>query len=217
MRTKTALLYILVGTLAIAACRSPQRAEQDSDTVTVEQEDRGEGILSSGDSVIIEVVTQFVAAYNAQDNGAVNAFIHPDQGLIIVHRPGAVDWFEKVEKIDFGNPVPSYHAYDSATHSYPLRIASLPTYACETESWNKEGLYVDTLGTTNILQPIATHLDEFDDVELDTDYEADIEQAESGSYRVVLTSETPLVFHIKEIDGTWYVTILDRAYGDCSA
>jgi hypothetical protein len=31
------------------------------------------------------------------------------------------------------------------------------------------------------------------------------------------TDEHFLIFHVKQFEGSWYVTLLDRSYGNCDA
>lgn len=213
---KYLLSLLFLALLISSACQNTKKAEKDDDTVTAQTDTLALDTASEAPH-IRNVVEKFIEAYNAKDNQAVNALIHPEYGLIVVHRPGALDWFEKVPGIDFKNPIPSYYDYVSASHTYNLQFGSLPVYACETESWDKAGLFVDTLTQTNVIMPIADQLSEFEDVELDPNYRTDVRVAEDDSHRVILTTEVPLVFHVKKIDGQWYVTVLDRAYGDCSA
>lgn len=213
---KKYLSLCLLALFLSAACQNNKKAEKED--VDPEQADTLERGAADEEALHIRrLIENFVAAYNAKDKQAINALFHPEHGLIVVHRPGAMDWFESVHGIDFEKPVPSYHDYAPSLHSYPLQFGSLPVYSCATESWDKLGFFVDTLTRTNIVMPIADQLNEFEDVEFDPDYATKIQVAEEGSYRVVLTTEAPLVFHVKKIDGQWYVTILDRAYGDCSA
>ena len=213
-------VYLLMSLLVCLSCTNTKKQEAS------ESVDDSGALLNEGNSSISDttdrrfvsdMVTAFVKAYNERDNEKINSFIHPETGVIFIHRPGAMDWFEKVSKIDFDKPVPSYYPYGNAENNYQISYEIAPRYDCSTEKWNKTGLIVDLTTQTNFLGPIAANLKEYDDVELDPDYLKQIETAEKNSYRVVLTTPTPLIFHVKQIDNGWYVTILDRGYADCGA
>ena len=168
---------------------------------------------------ISEVITRFVRAYDSQDNAKANALIHPELGITIIYRPGASDRFVHVDSLDFQKSIPEYYPYSKVENSYALTFGSLPTYDCGTEKWSKEGLICDTTASqqTSILTSIAQFEAEFDAVALDDKRKTIISNAEENSYRVILTTSNPLVFHVKQYQGAWYVTLLDRAYAGCDA
>ena len=77
------------------------------------------------------------------------------------------------------------------------------------------GFVCDTTAQATALTEIASFDYEFngiDAVEL-----AEIKQLEKDTFRVILTKNENLIFHIKNYDGKWYVMVLDRAYGWCDA
>lgn len=170
-------------------------------------------------SNISEVITRFVRAYNSQDNQKANALIHRDLGLTIIYRPGVTDRFIRVDSLDFNQPVPAYYAYPKVDNSYALTFDTLPTFDCGTEKWSKEGFICDSTSTANstILANIAKFEAEFDSIAFDTARKTAISKAEDQSYRVILTTAEPLIFHVKQYNGAWYVTLLDRAYAGCDA
>lgn len=218
---KFALFLALVTFFAVSCQNNLRQDEEVQDDTPVEIIDSLTDVVAGADTIdrplIAAVIAQFIQAYNTQDKEAVNELIHPDVGITFIHRPGAIDRFDRLDKIDFSQPVPSYYPYVTAEHHYTLAYGAIPVFSCETESWNKQGLFVDIIEQPNRLMAIAEHHDKYEEVKLDAGRRDQVEKAEKNSYRVVLTTDTPLVFHIKEIDGKWYVTILDRSYGDCSA
>lgn len=219
MRNKF-FLFLLISCCLGASCTNTKKQEnsesiQDSN-VFVDQSNPSAN-LNDDRRFVSDIVTAFIKAYNERDNEKINSYIHPEAGIMFIHRPGAMDWFEKVSKIDFERPVPSYYPYANADHTYQIEYEVAPKYDCASEKWNKMGLFVDLTTATNLLNPIAANLNEFDDVQLDTDYRKQIQLAEKDSYRVVLTTPTPLIFHVKQFGDRWYVTILDRGYADCGA
>lgn len=203
--------------LCLMSCNN--RTEKTENETPADTAGQIVGVDSSAsvENNLSDFIIDFVAAYNSQNNEAIQEFVHPSIGVALIHRQGAMNWYEKIEGIDFLAPKPSYFPYQKVEHSYSLTFDSLPTYDCATETWSKSGFFVDSINQTELLTPIVEQMKEFVDIQLPDDYESHIQAAEANSYRVILTTELPLIFHVKEIDGKWYVTLLDRAYGDCSA
>lgn len=162
-----------------------------------------------------ETITRFSSAYINQDNEKANALIHPELGLYIIYRPGAANTYERVDSIDFSKPIPQYFPYTTFENDYILTFEELPIFDCGEEKWDKLGFVCDTTAQATALTEIASFDYEFngiDAVEL-----AEIKQLEKDTFRVILTKNENLIFHIKNYDGKWYVMVLDRAYGWCDA
>lgn len=164
-----------------------------------------------------EVITRFARAYASKDNAKANQLIHPDLGIYIIYRPGAVDNFVKMDSLDFQAPIPSFYAYTDLEHDYALTYDKLPTIDCGDFTWDKVGFICDTTSRPQQLLNIAKFANEFNEGEY-TD--ADLQQLENAgkqSFRVIITAEEPLIFHVQHYQGKWYVSLLDRAYANCDA
>ena len=166
---------------------------------------------------LTNVITRFVRAYITQDNDKANKLIHPDLGFTVIYRPGVVDAFVRVDSIDFRNPIPEYYAYPEITNDFSLMYTTLPTFDCGTEKWSKLGFYCDTTVHPLQLSNIIAFDNTSNEDKISEDELLKIENDEQNSFRVILTSETPLIFHVQLYKGAWYVTTLDRAYGTCEA
>ena len=164
-----------------------------------------------------EVITRFVRAYASKYNAKANALIHPDLGIYIIYRPGASDTFVKKDSLDFSQPIPDMYAYPDFTTDLSLTYDILPIYDCGTEKWDKFGFICDTTSHPNQLSNIAAFEDEFDEEKFSEDDLLRIELSEKESYRIIVTAENPLIFHVRKYKGAWYVTTLDRAYAGCEA
>ncbi|MCA5006578.1 hypothetical protein [Sphingobacterium bovistauri] len=202
------LLSVLIG------CNEVKKSdkEQTRDTamvvvpVTVDEQNQ-----------LAEVITRFARAYASKDNAKANALLHPDLGIHIIYRPGAADTFVKVDSLDFSKPVPEVYAYPEFSADYALAFDKLPTYDCGTEKWDILGFYCDTTSHPNQLSNIAAFEDEFEEDKFSEDDLIKLEVAEKESYRVIITADIPLIFHVRKYKGAWYVTTLDRAYAGCDA
>lgn len=162
-----------------------------------------------------EVIESFVQAYTERDNQRINELIHPDLGLYIIYRPGAMDTYEKVDSLNFSKPFPPHFPYTTFKNEYSLSFEELPEFDCGYDRWNKLGFFCDTTAHAQQLTRIADFQKEFNEIQ-QSQLEA-IKEFEKDSYRVILTKNENLIFHIKKYQGAWYVVVLDRAYGWCDA
>lgn len=166
---------------------------------------------------LTEVITRFVRAYSSKDNYKVNRLIHPDLGFTVIYRPGAAETFVRVDSIDFSKSIPDYYPYPDIKNDYTLVFEKLPEFDCGREKWSKLGFFCDTTSHPNQLSNIVAFEKEFDEVKVSEKQLDEIEENEAASFRVILTSDTPLIFHVQHYQGVWYVTTLDRAYAGCDA
>lgn len=199
-----------------ALCISCNQGKKSDDVSTKDTASVVVPVTIDEQNQLSEVITRFARAYASKDNAKANALIHPDLGIHIIYRPGAADTFVKMDSIDFSKPIPEVYAYPDFSTEYALSFDKLPAFDCGTEKWDKLGFYCDTTSHPNQLSNIAAFEDEFDDKFSEDDL-LRIEIAEKESYRIIITSDTPLIFHVRKYNGLWYVTTLDRAYAGCDA
>ena len=181
---KNSLLLLATLFLLLTACNSSNKSSDDNKTAA--------DSLSQVDTTIdsqqlSEVITRFVRAYISKDNQKVNKLIHPELGLYIISRPGAMDTYQRVDSLDFEHPIPEYFPYNGITNNFALTFDTLPVFDCGTDEWNKLGLIVDTSTVASQLTNIASFKHEFK--EIDDQELSRIKQLEQGTLRVILTSE----------------------------
>lgn len=201
----------------LGSCNNSQKsASAQQDTVTRASLNKPEEIQQ-----ISEVITRFARAYLSQDNEKVNALIHPQHGLAVIYRPGVMDDFKLVDSFDFKSPVPESYPYVTFENDKMLTFEPLPEFLCDTDKWTKYGFSSDTTATsvTHLLDTIIKYQGEYNEVKYDDTVKTKASVLEDGSYRVILnpSDEHFLIFHVKQFDGAWYVTVLDRSYGNCDA
>lgn len=199
--------YVFLIVLFFSACQNKKKAEEKTqESIALSETDKQD---------LMNVITRFARAYLSQDNGKANALIHPDMGLIVIYRPGAMDTFTKVDSLDFSKPVPSHYAYETFTNQYALTFGSLPKLDCSTMRWDKQGFFCDTTKNATTLTDLTNFYKEIHEpspIEL-----SQVTELEKDSYRVILVDQADLIFHVKRHENNWYVTVLDRAYSGCDA
>lgn len=176
-------------------------------------------VPSSSEEVheISEVITRFARAYASKDNAKANQLIHPDLGIYIIYRPGVADNFVKMDSIDFRSPFPSFYPYTDLEHDFALTFDKLPEIDCSDFTWDKEGFVCDTTERPQQLLRIAQFANEFNDGVYSSAELLKLEEIGQQSFRVIITAEEPLIFHVQHYFGKWYVSLLDRAYTNCDA
>lgn len=206
------LLCLIVAFFFQACNQTKTNNEEKKDSVKVD-------VVSGSliDSTLEKTIYDFISAYENKNSVEVNKFIHPDFGLAVIYRPGAMDRFSFTDSIDFNKPIPEYWAYESIKRDSSLRMAVLPEFDCGLEKWNKLGLFCDTAKTPDELSKIMAFELEFDEAVYTQELQDKVKNLEKNSFRVIMTTESPLIFHVKKLDGKWYITTLDRAYAGCDA
>ncbi|ERJ58000.1 hypothetical protein M472_04400 [Sphingobacterium paucimobilis HER1398] len=185
-----------------------------------EKKDSVAGVIPSTideNNELSEVITRFVRAYASRDNDKVNRLVHPDLGFTIIYRPGASDTFVRIDSINFAKAMPEYYPYPNIQNDYVLVFEKLPEFDCGTEKWSKLGFFCDTTSHPNQLSNIAAFEKEFDESIFSEEQLDNLERNEAQSYRIIVTTKDPLIFHVQRYKGGWYVTALDRAYAGCDA
>lgn len=217
MKIKHHGYYILLLALFLGACNNSGKKDQNNkQEVERPSLDQPEEIQQ-----ISEVITRFARAYLSQDAHKTNRLIHPEHGIAIIYRPGAMDTFAVVDSINYTQPVPEPYDYTVFENNTTLAFESLPEFDCGTMRWDKLGFYCDTTANsvTQHLRSIAEFQEEYNEVAFTPEISAQIDTLETSSYRVILNPDEDdfLIFHVKKFDTGWYVTLLDRAYAGCDA
>ncbi len=164
-------------------------------------------------------ILQTIQAFAEEDSVALNQLIHPQTGLYVIHRPGVFDVYSHTDRIDMAHPVPEYFPYSGFASDQDVKFESWPTYDCGEEVWSKYGLYCDTSQRDHLLSRTAENMKKYELEDVPDSAISALKELEQQSRRVVLADEDKgeLVFYLTLIDQKWYLTILDRVSGDCSA
>ena len=211
---KNICVAFFISLMMLQACNQGARKTNETikDSITQSSIDNAEEI---GD--ISEVLTRFVRAYASRDQAKINSLLHPELGLTVIYRSGVSDNFTTVDSMDFAHPVPNYYPYPTLDNPYALTFDTLPVFDCGTGEWNKEGFICDTTGHPTQLTRIALFENEFNEATYSPATLEQIANREKLSFRVIVTTKNPLIFHVQKFQGQWYVTVLDRAYSGCDA
>jgi hypothetical protein len=166
-----------------------------------------------------EAVVAIIRAFASRNPEIINRHIHPHYGLTVLFRMGVFSDYETVSMFSFDKPVPEFMSYRKIRMDSWLRYGALPVYDCQNEAWSKVGLFCDPVHHDHLLSDTALQLRQYrGDAIAQQSIERFVE-IEHRSRRIVLIDKVggELIFYLTKVGSRWYMTILDRVSGDCSA
>lgn len=163
-------------------------------------------------------VAKVVKAFQERDAATINALLPSDAGLVVVHRPGVLDYLTVLDTVDFARTLepilPDYSAITYRTMVYE----ALPRYDCMAESWNKTGAFCDTATVNRQWSKTAENINFQEIGNIPLEEIERIERLEEKSRKVIIASadEISLMFSLSWIGEQWRLTLLDLVTNDCS-
>jgi len=175
--------------------------------------------FSQIDRELENTVFVILNAYLDKDTAILNEYINEEIGVYVLYRPGVLDKYERIVKIDFDNPVPEYFPYIEFDKFGEINYETLPKFSLETESWDKSGLYIDTTIIDNLLSRTAKNLVDYKEEEIKPELISKFEELESKSFKIILVDREvgEFIFYLTKLNGNWFLTIIDRVSTDTSA
>ncbi|SQI36620.1 Uncharacterised protein [Leminorella richardii] len=185
----------------------------------------GLSLPSLANSSLEDSVRVVLLGFQQQDAQKINAMIHADRGLCVMFRRGAPNTYECVERLDFSAPVPEYLPYEKLSqralerYGKTIHYGGEPRFECVKERWSAFGLFIGKLGANHMLSESAEWLKKYERPDSPDEDISAMKHLEATSHRVIFATEDgeSLIFHLSLIKGKWYLTLLDRLSGDCSA
>ncbi|WP_123868093.1 hypothetical protein [Chryseobacterium lactis] len=190
---------------------------------------------------IKQIVKKVVEIYNQKDSEKFNQLINPETGLVLITTIGANNSWEKFQKVclnkkclEKGTMESAGIPYQSFLEKYKIgnldlnKIEFTEQSFFECEKIKKEGIFVASENKFHTLsESVSFFIKHFSDIvgeKLDPKKKIELEKEgekfkkiELKSRRVTVNSVGgTFVFYITNIQGKWYLTIIDFASTDCS-
>ena len=177
------------------------------------------------DKTLKDAIITFIKAVQNKDENAINQFIHPNFGIILLARPGAYETVELMDKISFSDNPPSGYwrmpLNPPAIENYSIRYQELPVFDCDEWKWNKPaGIYGQAVRHRTSPADVAWRLIE-SDLPVSINFikkleKLEIENNNSQHYSVMAIGEIDdssnvLDFTFTLINGKWYLTVINMA------
>ncbi len=160
-------------------------------------------------------ISRFLQALSELDFEQADSYIHPELKLRFITRPGAYDVIYELtslkEVIEFSTWMKdAFQAMDCE-----IALEAMPQYDCE--DFSKEGCFLDEVKEFDRL---VSNMQALSEAELNSFTQGQMNDAVEVQQAVQLqfanTSQTTAMF-FGNIDGKWYLLIIDKALYDCSA
>lgn len=175
------------------------------------------------DQSIHTPIMAILKAFATQDTALLNNYIDKNRGIVVLYRPGAIDRYTTIDKIDFKGPLLNYLYYpqfDSEGIDNFITYGVIPHFDCEGdgEPDMPTGIYCSKLGQDTTLTRIVDMTDAYIS-EIDEDEKNKLTELERISYRItyIAPNENVLAFYLTPVGKEWYITVLDFVCDDCSA
>ncbi len=162
-------------------------------------------------------VTEMLAALSSKKSDAMTPFIHPEEGFYYITRPGAMSMVTICKHIDevYDNPLTPSVRGRLQSIACELAVESLPDFDCD--KFSKTGCYMDATenysGVSDLMKSLnAADLGAYEDVDF-----SQAQKMETYISRKAVFTNALLAMYFGEIEGKWYLLIIDIASYDCSA
>lgn len=160
-------------------------------------------------------VKRFLDALSVLNYEEANTFIHPEVKLRYLTRPGAYDVIYTLKSLQ---EVTEYSPWMTEVFqgiNCELELEAVPSFDCE--AFDKEGCFLDKITDYDRL---LVNMQALEEAELNTFTQSEMNAAAEAQQYVQVqfthTDQTIALF-FGNIDGKWYLLVLDRAIYDCSA
>lgn len=172
-----------------------------------------------GNPNLEDCIYQITKAFHERDSVILNQFIHPDYQLYVLFKRGTMGEYAEIKHISFNHPVPDYPFYTEFKADHKIAFQALPVYDCDSSRWSSIGLFCDSVSRDHLLSNTAIDLKKWREEKIEDAKIQWFKDMENQSRRIVLIDDQggELIFYLTLIDNKWYLTILDRLSGDCSA
>ena len=165
---------------------------------------------------ITAVVNAILPEFRTGRFARTHQYIHPQKGYYLITHPGAVSIPFQFQKIDemFGQ-APWFKNGMTQLNPSPKEEA-LPDFDCG-DMFSKEGSFLHECppydGVSDLMKTLAEYeLGSFEQDQIDT--ALDLEQYVTHA---LIDTKEALAFYFGQIEGQWYLLIVDIASYDCSA
>lgn len=153
-----------------------------------------------------------------RSGSGIAEFIHPTHGFYFRMRPGAMDMvyaYSRLEEV-YENPLsPSMKETLGQLTCNDLKREALPEYDCN--SFSKTGCFMAEVEAPPGISKLMQYLNQ---VESNIFSDQDVEKAQRAEAfigRKVVITDASLALYLGEIQGAWYLLLIDVASYDCSA
>jgi hypothetical protein len=159
-------------------------------------------------------------AFAQQQWQAIDSFLHPSIGLLVLYRIGVPDEVKYVKRSEEALSATYLEGYSYSPRAplTPIRYAPPPAYDCGGFVWRDTGSFAGPLTDFTYLTFVLTHHEKWNQRPFRPSMRERVNRVEKASRKVIFTQlGEGLVMYLTPIQGTWYLTVIDTVTTDCSA
>jgi hypothetical protein len=166
---------------------------------------------------LIDAAVRTLGAFRQGDLSSISDLIHPTLGYYFLYSPGAMSVPKHYQALSaMSSDAPWMAEANQAIDPRPTQ-AALPTFSCD-DDFSKSGCFLQTLAqpyrAISQLQSTLVEVDLMSPDEIDGPAVNALEAQVSAQ---MIDTDAFLGFYFGNIDGQWYLLIIDSATYDCSA
>jgi hypothetical protein len=164
----------------------------------------------------MEGIMEFFENCRKKDFNKANEMVYPDLGVYFIYRPGAIDAFQRYNKLqDIFENAAWLESLLSEVECEP-DYDRFPDFDCDT-NFSEEGCFIREVRSFSRLSALMEALTELGLAEFDEFAAGEARKTEQVVGYEFLSTDLATVFYIGQIEGKWYLLVIDSARYDCSA
>lgn len=221
MKRFNIFLLAVVLAFALGSCSSDNTNTEDGqDSTKVET---GSPSKSVDNTKVGSNASDFTTFFNealvgrSADNmdAVVNAVIHAQKGVFLIHRPGAINKPEYCKGVDDIKAIRESIVEDFVLITEKAQQGELPFYDCM--SFDKEGAYFKKHDNKGVVEKAYKDMADMMYVDVSDEMYAKAKAADEGITITAVSTNSGLRLGFGQVEGKWYLLLIDIAAFDCGA
>lgn len=165
----------------------------------------------------MEAAVAILQAFKIGNLTSIGRYIHPDLGFYLLTQPGAMSVPYACQKAEDVYQYASWYKDGIKTLDTQPSVEALPDFDCG-DMFSKQGCFMnDYPGKYEGISSLMAFLKEADLGDYDDATMASVAKLESYVSTQIIDTDSNLGFLLGEIDGKWYLLVMDMASYECSA
>ncbi len=172
---------------------------------------------SANDQALIQIATRTLSAFRQGDLGSAEGLIHPDLGYYFIYSPGAMNVPQHFQTLtDMAADAPWMSEENRDLNQQPA-MADLPSFSCD-DDFSQNGCFLQRLDEPfALVSELQKQLMRVELIGPDQVNEPQVQAIEAKVSAGMIDTDAFMAFYFGQVDGQWYLLIVDTATYDCSA
>lgn len=172
---------------------------------------------SSSDQALMQIAMSTLTAFRQGNLGSAESLIHPDLGYYFIYSPGAMNVPQHFQTLAGMTADAPWMGEGNRDLDQQPNMVELPSFSCD-DDFSKAGCFLQRLDEPFAL--VSALQEQLLRVELigpDQVDESRVQRIEAKVSAGMIDTDAFMAFYFGQVDGQWYLLIVDTATYDCSA